>query len=395
MARNPIDADVDPCKVSKDAAAISSTSTSSESGSMVSSVTSSMIQSNRNTNSTNHIHVVEPSPSTASHWPLIEIREELDTLGNEINAEATNVTQQLQYLQKQLQQQHMEEQQQREGSMVDDLPIRTTCHNAEVSKVSQSTEMDFGMSIESPNVKDELQKRGLTEEAYRTLSERLDQLILLEEQAESHTRNATTPSKAFQSKMASGWKKGFLNQPKKSTVVNQLQVDHTNSASTVVTATAAAAKASGNPAVNDTNTMKVQVPLSETSRTKVSFHESPSHDTIHEIPRIGERSIRDHLSKSVTGMAGHPHSSSTTTNTTIPIPTNRHRASFDASIFAPHVMEKLKTSKQHGTPSCSIASSSLDQDHVHRDEEEDVVPNMPTQKVSRFARERRMQQNGA
>jgi hypothetical protein len=250
------------------------------------------------------------------------------------------------------------------------------------------------MNIESPNVNDELQKRGLTEEAYRTLSERLDQLILLEEQSESHNKNATISSKAFQSKMASGWKKGFLNQPKKSTVVNQLQVDHTNSTSMVVTPTAAAAKASGNPAVNDTNTMKDQVPLSETSRTKVSFQESPSHVTIHEIPRIGERSIRDHLSKSTTGTAGHPHpSSTTTTTTTIPIPTNRHRASFDASIFAPHVMEKLKTSKTHSTPSCSIASS--DQDHVHRDEEEDVVPNMPTQKVSRFARERRMQQNGA
>jgi hypothetical protein len=378
MARNPIDADVDPCKVSKDAAAMSSSS-------------------NRKTNSTNHINVnvVEPSPSTASHLPLMEIREELDTLGNEINAEATNVTQQLQYLQKQLQQQHMEEQE-REGSIVDHLPNRTTCHNEEVHKVSQSTEMDFGMNIESPNVQDELQKRGLTEEAYRTLSERLDQLILLEEQAESHTKNATIPSKAFQSKMASGWKKGFLNKPKKSTVVNQLLVDHKNSTTTVVTATAAAAKASVNPAVNDTNTRKDQVPSSETSRTKVSFQESPSHDTIHEIPRIGERSIRDHLSKSVPGTAGHPHPSSTTTTnttTTIPITTNRHRASFDASIFAPHVMEKLKTSKQHGTPSFSIASSSS-LDHVHRDEK-DVVPTMPTQKVSRFARERRMQQNGA
>jgi hypothetical protein len=391
MARNPIDADVDPCKVSKDAAM-----SPSESSSRVASVTSSMIQSNRNTtNSTNHIHVnVEPSPSTASHLPLIEIREELDTLGNEINAEATNVTQQLQYLQKQLQQQHMEEeQQQRDGSMVDDLPIQTTCHNEEVIKVSHSNEMDFGMNIELPNVKDELQKRGLTEEAYRTLSERLDQLILLEEQAESHTKNATIPSKAFQSGKANGWKKGFLNKPKKSTVVNQLQVDHRNSTTTVVTATAAAAKAkSVNPVVNDTNTMKDQVPSSETSRTKVSFQESPSHDTIHEIPRIGERSIRDHLSKSVTGTAGHPHPSSTTT---IPITTNRHRPSFDASIFAPHVIEKLKTSKQHSTPSFSIASSSsLDQNHVHDDEEEDVVPTMPTQKVSRFARERRMQQNG-
>jgi len=108
---------------------------------------------------------------------FFDIREEIDTDGNEISSEAVNISQHLEILEKQ----HSTE------THVDDL------HTKEDSKV-------------------------LSDEEYSRLASRLDELAKLEKSAEAKRANVVNSSSALQSK---GWAKGFLDRKKPPKTTNR------------------------------------------------------------------------------------------------------------------------------------------------------------------------------
>jgi prefoldin subunit 5 len=128
-----------------------------------------------------------PNASTPA-IPYFEIREELDTSGNEIGSEAIDVSQHLEYL--------------RNNTDVvdgDTLPPR----------VNQPS-VDSGPAEEIPVENDK--PKPLSDQDFDALSSRLEELAMLEEASGNEKAVNLTSAKKLQSK---GWSKGFLNTSQK------------------------------------------------------------------------------------------------------------------------------------------------------------------------------------
>jgi hypothetical protein len=177
-------------------------------------------------------------PSSPSGLPFFEIREEFDQQGNEIRSEAINVAKELEYLQR------------NEDDKVD-AAIRAT-PPSDVVVVEEGAKTIAALS----------------EEEYQDLASRLEELAMMEEEAEAKKKTNQTSSKRLQ---GSGWSKGFLNKKKpakKNPVKSAVAAANTSlAAAAAVTEQAAAPR----------------------TAKKVGFQEKDNQ--IKEIPRVGERSV--------------------------------------------------------------------------------------------------------
>lgn len=166
-----------------------------------------------------------------SGLPFFEIREEFDEHGKEISSEAINVAKELEFLQRS-----------EEGKM--DSAIRAT-------PVKQPVVVEVEATATKPKVSDE---------EYNDIASRLEELSMLEEEAEAMKKLNQTSSKRLQ---GSGWAKGFLNKKKP--------------------AKKKPTKSAGKP-------KPLQAAAGESSMgRKVGFQEE--NNQIKEIPRVGERSL--------------------------------------------------------------------------------------------------------
>ena len=175
-------------------------------------------------------------PSSPTTLPFFEIREELDKEGNEVKAEAVNVVRELEYLQK------------KDVEMVDAI-TRKVGGDLMESVVTTSDNL-----IPNPDISDD---------DFDKISNRLSELALLEEEAETKKGVNEKSSKTLQ---GTGWSKGFLN----STSPNKKNIH---------------IPISTKPAKI---TLEDDQSKPSSSIKKVGFS---AQNKIHEIPRIGERSF--------------------------------------------------------------------------------------------------------
>jgi hypothetical protein len=168
---------------------------------------------------------------------FFDIREEYDENGLPIRAEAINVAKELKYLETGHNDNNYHE--------VGDRSLRRTSWNTNAS--------NFTIKAESHHLDKDVSVN--TEEAFSRLSLRLDELARLEDEMENK-KQEIQPLKS-QSRLGTGWKKGFLTQQSsKSMTISQKSKD----------------------VANNNKTM---------SKKKVGFGTTD----IREIPRVGEKSI--------------------------------------------------------------------------------------------------------
>lgn len=174
--------------------------------------------------------------SSPSVLPLFEIREEIDSEGKEVKAEAVNVVQELEYLQK------------KENEIIDFVRRKP-------EQVGSSS-LDITDDYEpNPNI---------TDDEFNKLSNRLEELARLEDEAKNKMKVNQNSAKKLQ---GSGWSKGFLNsKPTKAKTNTSTEQSRTNAPVKHI-------------ASDSTNS---------SSSKKVAFN---ADDKIHDIPRIGQRSV--------------------------------------------------------------------------------------------------------
>jgi hypothetical protein len=210
-----------------------------------------------------------PAPAaeeSSSETPYFEIREELDDAGALVRSEAINVTRHLEYWQQQARSSH------------DETATMDTSHNVAAKDASipavplDETPPSVEHLIELPQT--EGAPQPLSDSDYEALMARLDQLALLEEQADLQKEVNIKSSVALQSK---GWSKGFFNKKsatKKSAVINN---------NSMVKESAM---------VKERRALERDTASVETARDQrpksVAFTET---NQVQEIPRVGERSV--------------------------------------------------------------------------------------------------------
>jgi hypothetical protein len=261
--------------------------------------------------------------------PFMEIREEIDASGNETKAEALNVTEQLKMLQ-----------QGREDTKDEHSDVRAVPINSGADEKYEPISED-DIDPQPPRI--------VSNEAYAKISNRLEHLMLLEEQAQKPAPHV--------SKQKLGWSKGFLNADPRSKSASRRPVERSSPNVVDVKGANFATASKLDPA---SRTASIPGKPSNESAKGVSFH---SQDSVQEIPRIGERSARE-------------------------ITQSRSPRNATTDAFSSSVVEKSsKEKKQHrnaamisGTTSSNAALTL-----------EDAVT---TKKLSRFAQERLLQRQG-
>lgn len=199
--------------------------------------------------------------------PFIEIKEEFDKDGNEIKAEAMNMSRQLHNIRQEIQSKKDGNQGKHEilDTLLDSVPQLTDGDDSEVimSEDDETSTIGHEEAVEE------------SRRPYAEISSRLDQLILLEEEDEKKKASNVKSSKRLQGK---GWSKGFLSN---------------------------GAKGSKNKSDKKKSKIIEQnaVPGSSNAK-KVQFQKSPK---VKEIPRIGTRSIES--SRNTAQRAQEPSSS--------------------------------------------------------------------------------------
>ena len=217
--------------------------------------------------------VVPSSPSPS--LPFMEIREEYDRDGNEINAETLDMSKELLYLRQAMQGKGKDK-----GTTEKNTLLETILDSVAKSGESTSTDQTADDDNNNDNVSDEHasinQSSSETEpRPYEEISSRLDELILLEEEEERNKKTNSTSSKRIQGK---GWAKGFLSNDKKAAKKN---------VNTSTKKVAIAATAPLPPKTHDVQRIPDDSSTAQQSR-KVQFLAT---NEIKEIPRIGTRSI--------------------------------------------------------------------------------------------------------
>ena len=357
--------------------------------------------------------------------PFIEIREELDETGQVMKTQAVNVTHHLQYLSQP--QQHdtppppQQQATKRESTTsdnhitpvtIDSIPSGGTSDDA-TNTIDKAHIDSYAEATVSPPVRTEF-----SNEHYETIFQRLDELMLLEENpgtVHTHSSIATAPTTTRTTKHK-GWAKGFLNRPTTKTksspaIIHQqtplpiMPLNSSTKHSVVVTPTLssslAAAAAASSSVLNDSN---------DTIQTKkVSF---TGQDDVQMIPRIGQRSI---ASEQTPRLVIPPNTHRNTTDVPFSSSVSSSSSSIDSSAaVASQVMEKKtpSTRRRRKQPPPSFAATTAIDGSIGRDDDEkdddsnhspiNHTPPMTsttdtttasTKKLSRFAQERRQYTN--
>mmetsp|Transcript_15547 Transcript_15547/g.29318 ORF Transcript_15547/g.29318 Transcript_15547/m.29318 type:complete len:312 (-) Transcript_15547:5824-6759(-) len=135
--------------------------------------------------------------TSSSSLPFMEIREEFDQYGNEIKAEVMNMSKVVQNVKKEIESKK-ENSESKSHGMLDAL----------LQSIPESTDMH--QSRDFKQQEEQQQSSSLRRQRF-DISARLDELIRLEEEAESRKELNRKSSKKIQ---GSGWKKGFLSKKK-------------------------------------------------------------------------------------------------------------------------------------------------------------------------------------
>jgi hypothetical protein len=208
----------------------------------------------------------KPSSTTAlkpTHTPMnpsmpyFEIREEYNDSGKQIAGQATNVSKQLEYLQKQT-----------AGESVVHVPPESKDDDA-------PDDDDDDETWEEVRVED---LKPVNEEGYSSLSTRLEELERLEEEA-----NKEQEGNSKIKSMRKGWSKGFLNAKKpakKPAPAPSRSISTQKSAPTRQPAPPSVQPRKPAPATTN----------APTTERRVNFQ---GEDQVKEIPRVGERSVSD------------------------------------------------------------------------------------------------------
>mmetsp|Transcript_13040 Transcript_13040/g.18463 ORF Transcript_13040/g.18463 Transcript_13040/m.18463 type:complete len:380 (+) Transcript_13040:94-1233(+) len=249
---------------------------------------------NNNTisNNINQGNTDEQINETKSAAPMgfFEIREEYDSQGREIKAEAIDVAKELKYLQKQSK---------NEGN-ADNLLEGYSSKNKGISSSSWELEEEFHEEVEEKKT-----RANVSDEDYAALSSRLEELALLEEQAKKQKKTNIKSSKKLQSK---SWGKGFLDGPKKSKNNHNIE----GGKNSIKKSSNDGGWGTGflnNPKKSEKSIKKVsqvQRTVTDSSRSEAQSRNSANimsesakkvvfqqNDEIREIPRIGQRSAAD------------------------------------------------------------------------------------------------------
>eukprot|EP00977_Amphora_coffeiformis_P006783 scaffold1485_cov171-Amphora_coffeaeformis.AAC.22 len=263
------------------------------------------------------------NPSKTAAAPnYFEIREEINEEGKEVHAEAVDITNHLKVWEEQV----------------------GTAMGPAGSSSNDATDLEELETIVEPEP-----VTKVTDEDFAALSARLDQLARLEEAEEARQTSSRKSAKKLQSK---GWAKGFLNKnsPSRPTVSPRAEVPMTVSDTTRrVSAPTVSKSETAKPAANvPTKPRETGQPESKAENSgRVAFTESTE---VREIPRIGQRSVRE-IQKTAS------------TNTTMPM---------QGSAISEVVRERPRKNRQQ-----------------ERNNNSDSGENLPQQrKLSRFAQQR-------
>jgi hypothetical protein len=189
--------------------------------------------------------------------PYFEIREEYNDAGKQITGQATNVSKQLEYLQKQT-----------AGESVVHVPPESKDDEA-------PDDYDDGETWEEVRVED---LKPVNEEGYSNLSTRLEELERLEEKA-NNQQEGNSKIKS----MRKGWSKGFLNTKKPAKKPAPAPTK------SISIQKPAPARKPAPPSVPTQKSAPATTNAPTTER-RVNFQ---GEDQVKEIPRVGERSVSD------------------------------------------------------------------------------------------------------
>lgn len=197
------------------------------------------------------------APMMNSALPYFEIREEYNDSGQNIAAQAINVSRELEYLQTQA-----------AGESVVHIPPESKQDDVDVPDDDQGGREEVRVEP----------LKSINEEEYSNLAARLDELERLEEEA-SRVKVVNPKIKSLRGK---GWSKGFLNNNKKS-APKKILTPNTMSIST--------SSQIPTPSPTKASTQKPAPAMkAPTTERRVAFH---AEDQVKEIPRVGERSISE------------------------------------------------------------------------------------------------------
>lgn len=320
------------------------------------------------------------SSSSRRSTSYFEIREEIDSSGAPVSGEAIDVSRQLEFWQNQQQQKGTAKNTNNENGRVpprmdtaiDPAMKSTTAFQTKASSIDIIINNNNVDHLEEIDVKED-KLLPLSKDEYSALSARLDQLALLEEQADQQKESNAKSSKSLQSK---GWSKGFFQKKNKplSTKTRSFILE-------------------SKPPVGESISVKgarqtkehtvVPPPNGEPERQRptpsvVSFAET---NQIQEIPRIGNRSVSNIPKPS--SNAGSP----------------RTRQPLDSSLFPGLVQEhdrsttlsSLSEQQQHQKQSPTVKEQLAQNPRENSDDDAGLAP-QPA--LSRFAQQRQQARIG-
>jgi hypothetical protein len=201
---------------------------------------------------------------------FFEIREELDEQGREVRAEAVDVSRQLAMLESDA-----------SGGVADERTMRRPHTSSSMEQSGGAPEQTAGdtttMNDATGAAKETPSQKVISDAEYERLSARLEELALLEEQAEHNQATNTASRKGLQ---GGGWSSGFLNN------TNKKKKKTSPKSNKPPPNSVPPPSGKSQPTTNDQ--MVSTIAESEPRSRAVSF--DPRRNDVREIPRIGQRS---------------------------------------------------------------------------------------------------------
>ena len=318
--------------------------------------------------------------------PYMEIREEYDDQGNEIKSEAMNMSKVLNHVKNEIKSKHGNEETNNE--MLNALLAANIDEDDQMNGDDNDNDDDDDhndVDDDDVNKIEEVPK----ERPYQEITDRFDELMRLEEEAEMKKKGNIKSSKKLQ---GLGWAKGFLSSKKTSSRTK-------TSANSMANITTASASTQAKRA--DASSDYASASEASSRARKVQFH--PSNE-VKEIPRIGTRSIQSFKTPPQSTVVGELSSSledfsMSNTRTIQNIPSSSSRG--------PSILSKPTTSLEYNTiqnqtiqnpPSKSVSIGGVMErpglkNNMHKKAENDGS-NAEPKKLSRFAQRRQEQEQG-
>lgn len=296
----------------------------------------------------------QQQPVTQPSLPFFEIREEFDSDGREVKAEAVNVAKEMKALKDALRS-HRDGQSKGANGGKEAKQICELIENLDIDAGESEIPQDIDDSTFTSAVEVvESHVETISDERYSSMSARLDELARLEEEAERNKNEGKNSRQRLQSK---AWGKGFLSGSSKQ-AKKEKKKKNGGWNKGFLNAEPKSGKLS--PASAEPRVANIEEPERE---RKVAFGENK----IKEIPRIGQNSIKAaQLQKPATARREHAEPIATTA-------------------FSGVVMERPAKSSS-SADSTSTRSSQADQ--VQQQHQQ------PKKKLSRFAQQRLEQRGG-